>query len=240
MKLHELERALGDVSGFESPVLELEQYPTSPHLAAQVLFTMHSTFDDVSGKMICDLGCGTGMLAIASAIMGAQCVVAVDIDEHALNTAVRNVHKMEVEETVDFLRADATADDHIAFKNTGKNFDTIIMNPPFGTKRKGVDIAFLRTAVMLADHAVYSMHKSSTRQYIQKIATSYWGVKAEVRSCLSAAFPSTPLALLMKPFFSHFFSAVISRLFCTTSSFRFLQSLNSMSDACTIFTDHQQ
>lgn len=200
MRLYDLESALGDVSGFENPILELEQYSTSPHLGAQVIFTMHSTFDDVSGKLICDLGCGAGMLAIAAAILGAQFVVAVDIDECALSTAAQNARKMEVEEIVDFVHANVTADDHVAFKNTGRNFDIVVMNPPFGTKRKGVDITFLYTAVMLADHAVYSMHKSSTRQYIQKVATSCWGVKAEVSLCFRSEYLFTTPILFARSF----------------------------------------
>jgi len=48
-----------------------------------------------------------------------------------------------------------------------KCVDTVVMNPPFGTKRKGIDMAFLEAAVCLARRSVYSLHKSSTRAYIQ-------------------------------------------------------------------------
>ncbi len=43
------------------------------------------------------------------------------------------------------------------------------MNPPFGTRVKGADIAFLRAAFALSSGAVYSLHKSSTRAHIQKV-----------------------------------------------------------------------
>ena len=52
------------------------------------------------------------------------------------------------------------------------------MNPPFGTKRRGVDIHFLFVALNLATQSVFSMHKSSTRDYIQK-RFSMFGVRAE-------------------------------------------------------------
>ena len=46
------------------------------------------------------------------------------------------------------------------------------MNPPFGTKpgNKGIDMVFLETGLKLVKvgGAVYSMHKSSTREHIQK------------------------------------------------------------------------
>jgi predicted RNA methylase len=48
--------------------------------------------------------------------------------------------------------------------------DTVIMNPPFGTRRKGADMDFLRAACSIARHSIYSLHKSSTRAHIQKVA----------------------------------------------------------------------
>nr|DAD26859.1 TPA_asm: hypothetical protein HUJ06_028327 [Nelumbo nucifera] len=37
------------------------------------------------------------------------------------------------------------------------------MNPPFGTRKKGADIDFLSTALKVASQAVYSLHKTTTR-----------------------------------------------------------------------------
>jgi predicted RNA methylase len=48
--------------------------------------------------------------------------------------------------------------------------DTVIMNPPFGTKMKGADMAFLRAACSLGPKQIYSLNKSSTRSHIQKVA----------------------------------------------------------------------
>lgn len=43
-------------------------------------------------------------------------------------------------------------------------FDTVVMNPPFGTKHNaGMDMKFLAAGLKLARTAVYSLHKSSTR-----------------------------------------------------------------------------
>ncbi len=38
------------------------------------------------------------------------------------------------------------------------------MNPPFGTRVKNADMVFLRTAFEAASTAVYSLHKTSTRE----------------------------------------------------------------------------
>lgn len=62
-------------------------------------------------------------------------------------------------------------------------FDTVLMNPPFGTKpgNKGIDMVFLETGLKLVKigGAVYSMHKSSTREHIQKKAIA-WGCSMDV------------------------------------------------------------
>ena len=45
-------------------------------------------------------------------------------------------------------------------------FDTVIMNPPFGTKHNaGMDIKFLQVAANLSNNVVYSLHKTSTRYF---------------------------------------------------------------------------
>jgi predicted RNA methylase len=45
-------------------------------------------------------------------------------------------------------------------------FDTVLMNPPFGTKKAHADLQFLECAVGLAD-VVYSIHKASTREFLE-------------------------------------------------------------------------
>lgn len=42
-------------------------------------------------------------------------------------------------------------------------FDTIVMNPPFGTRNTGIDTIFLLNAMKNA-RVVYSLHKTSTRE----------------------------------------------------------------------------
>ena len=64
MKRKQLESYLEDVDQFSDPKIELEQYPTDPHLAASVLYTVHSAFGDLLDKFVLDLGAGCGMLSI--------------------------------------------------------------------------------------------------------------------------------------------------------------------------------
>lgn len=193
MKLRDLENRLQEVQAFEHPVAELEQYPTSAHLASQVVHMMDSTFDDINGKAVCDLGCGTGMLSIAAALSGSPFVLGVDIDPSAVATASENVMNVGVRGEVQFCLADVARGQFLSTYPRQKSFDTVILNPPFGTKRKGVDIAFLQAAVQISHGAVYSMHKTSTRPYILK-KTKQWGAEAKV-SILFAMFDDHQIAI---------------------------------------------
>lgn len=174
MKLKELESRLQQVDGFEEPKILLEQYPTSPHIAACMLYTIHNTFDDIEGKLIADLGCGCGVLSIGAAMLEAGLCVGFDIDKDALDVARTNTEEFEIS-NIDLVQSDLSALE-VAY---AQKFDTVIMNPPFGTKHnQGIDMKFLKTALTLAT-VVYSLHKSSTRDHIQKRAKD-WGVKMEL------------------------------------------------------------
>ena len=61
---------------------------------------------------------------------------------------------------------------------------------PFGTRRKGADMQFLRAALHVADSAVYSLHKTSTRAHIEKHAMlTLRAAKAEVLAELRYELP---------------------------------------------------
>lgn len=71
-----------------------------------------------------------------------------------------------------------------------KIFDTIIMNPPFGTKVKGADLVFLKSAIDMTKSVVYSLHKTSTRKYILKMARK-WNVNSRVIAELRYDLPAS-------------------------------------------------
>lgn len=237
MKLKHLESALSSVPTpvFPSPKVQLEQYPTSAHLTASVLLTALKHGDVGPGLSVLDLGCGTGMLGIGSALVGCDHVLAIDCDEDALKIAEHNVEEMELDEQVNFLLAKVNGgfgrpgvtgprsnkgsirggggnrhrggtgksggrsgcppgdehkksstvtlitngDDGIPLRN--KCVDTVVTNPPFGTKHNaGIDVQFLYTATRLARRAVYSFHKSSTRDYLIRKIKKEWGMNVDL------------------------------------------------------------
>eukprot|EP00736_Rhodelphis_marinus_P011937 Rmarinus@m.20173 len=187
MKLKELEGFLQTVTPFQNPKVMLEQYPTSPHIASRMLYAIDATFDDLDGKIVGDLGCGCGVLAIGANLLGSCYTVGFDVDTDALAQAHENNTDCEAE--VDFVRCDIPSyfDGENGFPR--KFFDTIVMNPPFGTRKKGVDMEFLKVAFQLARGSVYSLHKTSTRNHILKTASS-WGAKCEVVAELRFDIPN--------------------------------------------------
>jgi len=186
MKLKQLEQHLQTIEGFENPKILLEQYPTRPHIAACMLQTIHETFDDIENKMIADLGCGCGVLSIGSVMLGAGSVTGFDVDQDALEQFQENIADFEMD-NIELVNADVVA---LEDRFIGK-YDTVIMNPPFGTKHnKGLDIKFLEAGLRLSSKSVYSLHKTSTRDHILKKAKD-WGVTAQVIAELRYDLPNT-------------------------------------------------
>ncbi|TDG44013.1 hypothetical protein AWZ03_009562 [Drosophila navojoa] len=188
LKLKKLEEYLQCVDGFEKPKLLLEQYPTPPHIAACMTHCMQEQHDDIEGKLVADLGSGCGMLSIGATLLGAQLTIGFELDDAAVDTFRQNVVDMELP-NVDCIRADVL---HLPGSKWDKAFDTVVMNPPFGTKHNaGMDMRFLDVGMRLATGAVYSLHKTSTRAYIQK-KSKEWGARgkvvAELRYNLEASY----------------------------------------------------
>lgn len=183
MKLRELESHLGHVSTFSTPVIELEQYPTSAHLAAQILHVA-SSHEDIFDRSVLDLGCGGGILGVGACLLGSPHVTGVDIDTGALAIATANASALDVGDSIEFVHADVGT-----FSPLIPTHDTVLMNPPFGTKRRGIDICFLQVAIEHAYGAVYSLHKSSTREFIASKARS-WGAEAAVLAELRFDIPA--------------------------------------------------
>lgn len=208
LKLRELEDYLQDLDGFESPKILLEQYPTSAHIAAHILYTIQTQFNDIEDCVVADLGAGCGTLALGARMLGALHVVGFEIDSEAIEILSRNCEEMEL--SFDVVQCDIlkhlpgillylSLDCSRVMKNDillsgrfEKRFDTVIMNPPFGTKHNaGIDVKFLEIATKLANKAVYSLHKTSTREYVLKKAKQFGctgKVIAELRYDLPRAY----------------------------------------------------
>ncbi|XWS72053.1 hypothetical protein CRYUN_Cryun02cG0007700 [Craigia yunnanensis] len=163
MKLKQLESLLGHLQQFSNPKVELEQYPTGPHIASRLLYTAENSFDDIGNKVVADFGCGCGTLGAAAALLGAEQVIGIDIDSQSLEIASMNAEDLELD--IDFVQCDIN---NLGWR--GQLVDTVVMNPPFGTRKKGADMDFLFVALKVASQAVYSLHKTSTRDHVKRAA----------------------------------------------------------------------
>lgn len=213
MRVRALESLLSSIAPFERPKQWLEQYPTNAALAAGVLHHARHR-GDVDGRFVCDLGCGCGMLSAAAVLCDAGAVIGVDVDEDALETCRENLELFEPALEVELVRADVLVgvstrredgggdeerssgdddtDDDARSPVSRLRCDTVVMNPPFGTRRAGADVAFLRAAFRIATGAIYSLHKTSTRAHIEKVAmTKFHAREAEVLAQLKYDLPAT-------------------------------------------------
>ena len=153
----ELEGMLERLRPHPDPDPSLEQYTTPTEVAAEMLFTAAYVYDDIEDKLVADLGCGTGRLGIGALLLGARGLVGVDIDPGAVSVAVENAEAAGVSGRCRWVAGDVPS--------IRGAFDTVLMNPPFGTRRRHSDVRFLAEALRLAG-SIYSLHKSSTRRFV--------------------------------------------------------------------------
>ncbi len=75
-----------------------------------------------------------------TSLLNFRCVTGYDIDDDALAIANQNLEDTELNEEMDLIKVDIS---QLKLSKT-KYYDTIIMNPPFGTRKAGIDVAFLK------------------------------------------------------------------------------------------------
>ncbi|MBI2543389.1 MAG: methyltransferase [Candidatus Aenigmarchaeota archaeon] len=176
MTKKQLEIILSKLKPAENPKVSLEQYTIPSGLAAEILNLAYLN-GDIENKVVLDLGCGTGRLALGALLFGAKEVVAVDIDDKVLDTAEENMHSLftiipkdiQFKGSIKFVLSDV--------KDFSGKFDTVIQNPPFGIQKEHADRLFLSKA-MECGKRIYSLHKDGyekTRAFITKFVENEGG-----------------------------------------------------------------
>lgn len=155
-KKKHLEMAIQKVPKHPNPKVDLEQYSTPATIAADLLWNAYS-LEDIADKKVMDLGCGTGIFAIASKLLGAASAIGVDIDKDSIDLASSYCRD------VNFICSD------ICDLENDFDVDTIFQNPPFGSQKnakKGADLKFISKAVELSPKVLYSFHMASTEEFL--------------------------------------------------------------------------
>lgn len=155
-KKKHLEMAIQKVPKHPNPKVNLEQYSTPATIAADLLWNAYS-LGDIADKKVMDLGCGTGIFAIASKLLGAASAIGVDIDKDSIDLASSYCRD------VNFICSD------ICDLENDFDVDTIFQNPPFGSQKnakKGADLKFISKAIELSPKVLYSFHMASTEEFL--------------------------------------------------------------------------
>ncbi len=156
MKKKQLEMQLEKIKGFKTPSPRLEQYVTPAPVAAELLHMAYMR-GDIEGRVVYDLGCGTGTLAIGAKLLEASEVVGFDIDAEAVEVAEQNSRLFGTD--VRFIQSD--------INGVQGNADTAVMNPPFGAQNPGADRPFISKALQIAP-VVYSLHNAGSEDFIKR------------------------------------------------------------------------
>ena len=156
-----LEMRLQSIPSHPKPKVGLEQYTTPSVIASDLIWNAYS-LGDVEDMDIVDLGCGTGIFAVGSALMGANSAVGVDVDEDSIALAQEVKDKLKLD-NLNFIVSDINDFDE------SLNADTVFQNPPFGSQRNadsGQDLRFIQKAIELECDVLYSFHMQSTEEFL--------------------------------------------------------------------------
>lgn len=204
-KKKHLEMILENVPKHPNPKVDLEQYSTPATIAADLVWNAYG-LGDIDGMSVLDIGCGTGIFAIASSLMGARYSLGVDIDDESIALAKITQNGISDEHDIDVANINFIVGDINSFNsindllNNSSNinpddnsiplnkFDTLIQNPPFGSQEKGsrhADRKFMEFAVGSAE-VIYSFHMKNTEEFV---IDYYRDLGAEVTHKLVYKFP---------------------------------------------------
>ncbi len=160
-----LEIFLQNINKPDTYNIDLEQYPTDANSASILL--LYAYFDgNIYGRNVIDLGTGNGILALGSKYLGAETVTGIDIDNNMVNIAKNNAGLNNMD--IDFYNMDVS--------QFSGHYDTVVMNPPFGSVIKHDDIVFIDKALELSDN-IYSIHNIKSYDFI----VNYYSKMAKIK-----------------------------------------------------------
>jgi putative methylase len=141
----------------------LEQHRTPGWIASDIVWIARQ-LHIIENRKVLDLGSGVGILCIAAVLAGASRCISVEIDPESISLQIENIKSSETETRIDVIRGDA----RVPPLRRGC-CDLAIMNPPFGTVRKGTDLEFLKSALSLCPTSL-SLHlkNEKSREFISR------------------------------------------------------------------------
>jgi len=172
MDQRELEIVLSKLDSVTRSKASLEQYPTPPSVSAALLYRA-ALEGDITGKDVADLGCGNGIFAIGSKILGAKSVTAIDVDADSIEVCKENVNKFGLD-----IKCIKGSIEEIEVK-----VNTVIMNPPFGSQVRNSDIPFIEWSLRNSQIFYVIMNAKSgdfLENYIRNRGEILWKFKVPI------------------------------------------------------------
>ncbi|MFW6024778.1 MAG: METTL5 family protein [Candidatus Woesearchaeota archaeon] len=162
-----IEIFISQLTSFKKPKESLEQYPIDETFWAELINFFHLKYK--SPEIVWDFGAGTGKLSLPFFLTGSKQINFFEIDIDAIKILKKNLKVTSdlLDKDIDYkiVHKDLLKVDFSGFNVTP---DLIVMNPPYGTRNKGIDSKFLKTALNFGCQII-TMHKSSTKEYISNI-----------------------------------------------------------------------
>ena len=174
MRQKELEVILKNgYKGFTKPLSKFEQYDTPINVATDIVFRAYLE-GNIEKKEVVDLGSGPGVLGIAALLLGAESVTFVETDNFAVQELRNNLNDLGLFVKSIILEINVL---DVPAKN---QFDTCLMNPPFGLQQKKVkDIDFLSKALQISK-IIYSIHDGTKKnlEFLKRFIENNSGILA--------------------------------------------------------------
>jgi putative methylase len=174
-----LAQTLSQLASLPEPEARREQVATPAGPACTMLYEALAR-GDLAGRSVADLGCGTGVLAIGAALLGAGPVVGVDADPRAVEIARANARRAGV--ACEFLDG--------AVATWSAAVDTVVMNPPFGAQQRHADRPFWDAAYRAARRRIYAFALEASRTFIADSAVAR-RARVEAIQPIAWRFPRT-------------------------------------------------
>ena len=126
---------------------------------------------DLTGKNVLDLGCGSGILSIGALLLGAESVVAVDIDEVASRIASENLENNGFNSERATVLCGNALEDEALVKTIGEGYDVICANIVAGIiiEMSPLFMSVLKNGGYLIASGIISERENEVRLALEKI-----------------------------------------------------------------------
>lgn len=131
-KRHQRTAGQDEIVGFVKR-LEVADNVLAPPSATvhAVLPYMLARKDSIKGKRVLDIGCGSGVIGLFAAELGAAAVVATDIDPTAIENTRRNIERLGRKGVVEARLVPSDKPGAYSVIRADERFDLIVSNPPW-------------------------------------------------------------------------------------------------------------